>query len=205
VKIEIRPSRPEDAVAVAPYIYSSGPYSFNCVFASDETVVLPFICDAFSNGVGELQYGNHVTVTKEGAVVGCGAALAPNPSIGQTIGVLRHFLGSFGTIRGIGIVRRGLAFEKIVQPPKGDLWILAHLGVDEQLRGQRIGAQLIHHLIDSVRQRGGQRVGLDVAVINPKAEALYKRLGFQVTDERKSNLSNEFGTVPDFHRMEMSL
>lgn len=205
MNIEIRPSRPEDAAAVAPYIYSSGPYSFNCVLASDETVVLPFICDAFSIGVGELQYGNHVTVTKQGAVVGCGAVLAPNPSIWDSIRAFRHVAGRFGIARSVGIVRRGLAFEKIVQPPKGDLWILAHLGVDERLRGQRIGAQLIHHLIDSVRQRGGQRVGLDVALINPKAEALYKRLGFQVTDERRSNLSNEFGTVPDFHRMEMSL
>ena len=175
------------------------------MLACDETEVLPFICDAFCKDTGELQYGNHFTVIKDGEVVGCGAVLEPDPSILHSIRAFRDITAHFGIVRGVGIARRGIAFEKIVQPPQGDLWILAHLGVAEELRGQHIGAQLIHHLIDSVRRRGGKRVGLDVALTNPKAESLYERLGFQVTGVRKSNLSNKFGTVPDFHRMEMTI
>jgi ribosomal protein S18 acetylase RimI-like enzyme len=44
-----------------------------------------------------------------------------------------------------------------------------------------------------------------VAVINPRAEALYKRVGFEVTEIRESNLSNQYGTVPSMHRMEMAI
>ena len=76
------------------------------------------------------------------------------------------------------------------------------LAVAPECRGQGIGVQLIEHLIDLIRGRGGKRVGLDVALINPRAEALYQRIGFEVTGNTKSTLSNAFGTVPDFHRME---
>ena len=200
--IEIRPSQPSDVAAVAPFIYSSGPYSFNYVLASDQAGVLPFVRYAFAQKSGELRYENHVTVLRDGDIVGCGAALAPHQSLLQTFHGVRHVVRHCGIAASAGIIRRGLAFEQVVRPPKGELWIVAHLGVAPECRGQGIGVQLIEHLIDLIRGRGGKRVGLDVALINPRAEALYQRIGFEVTGNTKSTLSNAFGTVPDFHRME---
>ena len=43
---------------------------------------------------------------------------------------------------------------------------------------------------------------LDVAVSNPRAQALYERLGFAVTGERASSLANAQGAVPGHRRME---
>ena len=205
MSIEIRPSQPSDAAAVAPLIYSSGPYSFNYVFASDDSKVIPCVQDAFTKQHGELQYKNHLTVLQDGDIVGCGATLSPNQPFTQIFYAVGQVIRHCGIAASPGVIQRALAFEKIVQPPQGDLWILAHLGVKPEYRGQGIGIQLIQCLIDSIHQRGGKRVGLDVALINPRAETLYRRLGFEVTARRTSRLSNSFGTVPDFHRMERTI
>ncbi len=205
MNMEIRPSQPSDAAAVAPLIYSSGPYSFNYVFASDESTVIPFVQYAFTKNHGELQYKNHVTIVHDGEIVGCGAALSPNQPLTHTFHALGQVIRHCGITASPGVIHRALAFEKIVQPPKGDLWVIAHLGVKPECRGQGIGRQLIEYLIDSIDRRNGTRVGLDVALINPRAEALYRRLGFEVTGHRTSRLSSPFGTVPDFHRMERAI
>jgi len=41
--------------------------------------------------------------------------------------------------------------------------------------------------------------------LNPRAQALYERLGFVVTEERKSTLRNAHATVPDHRRMVLPL
>jgi ribosomal protein S18 acetylase RimI-like enzyme len=43
---------------------------------------------------------------------------------------------------------------------------------------------------------------LDVAMSNPRAQALYERAGFVVIGERVSPLGNARGTVPGHRRME---
>jgi ribosomal protein S18 acetylase RimI-like enzyme len=46
-----------------------------------------------------------------------------------------------------------------------------------------------------------RRVTLDVAVDNPAAQRLYERIGFVVTDERVSTISNSHATEPSERRM----
>ena len=70
------------------------------------------------------------------------------------------------------------------------------------LRGHGIGRALIDQLVGTARDAGRSRVTLDVAASNPRAEALYRRAGFKVVGERKSQLANERGRVPDHRRME---
>ncbi len=203
--IDIRPSQPDDAAAVVPRIYSSGPYSFDYVFAGDESRGCSFLRYAFQGNHGELTYQNHVSVVSDDRIVGCGAILSPKHSIANSIFPLLQVVRHFGVASSAGVIRRALAVERVIQPANGDLWIIAHLGVTPEFQGRRIGIRLIDHLVDSVRRQGGIKVGLDVALINPKAESLYKRLGFEVTATRESTLSNKFGTVPSMHRMEMAL
>jgi ribosomal protein S18 acetylase RimI-like enzyme len=47
--------------------------------------------------------------------------------------------------------------------------------------------------------------GLDVAVSNPRAQALYQRLGFTVTAERVSRLRNAQATVANHRRTVLPL
>ncbi len=203
--VDIRPSRPEDAESVVPFIYSSGPYSFDYVFERPNRCATDFLTAAFAKPGGELGYRDHVTVCARGKIVGCGTIMSPQDSVRYAWHGASQILRHYGWITGSGVLRRALAVERVIRPASGDLWIIGHLGVAPEMQGQRIGMRLIEFLMDSIRKQGGKRVGLDVALINPRAEALYERVGFKVTEFRESKLSNEFGAVPNFHRMEMAL
>ena len=52
---------------------------------------------------------------------------------------------------------------------------------------------------------GRTRAALDVSVENPRAQALYERLDFEVTEECMSKLENSTARVPDHRRMEIAL
>jgi ribosomal protein S18 acetylase RimI-like enzyme len=103
------------------------------------------------------------------------------------------------------VIARGLRIERVISPPARQWHYLAHLGVAPALRGQGIGQQLIEHLILQGRALGKQRLVLDVAVSNPRAQALYERLGFRVTAQRRSQLAKGQAAVPDHRRMERVL
>ena len=61
---------------------------------------------------------------------------------------------------------------------RADLRIAA-LAVDDGLRGQGIGTQLIQHVFEYARSEGFRAVRLEVVDTNPDALRLYKRLGFE--------------------------
>ena len=111
----------------------------------------------------------------------------------------------YGVIGCWGVIRRGLQIEEVIKPPTKDLYYIAHLGVTPDLRGQGIGTQLVNHLLLPEHTKGRSTVALDVAVSNPRAEALYARMGFEVTRLCESTLSNQWGTVVNLRRMEKML
>jgi ribosomal protein S18 acetylase RimI-like enzyme len=78
---------------------------------------------------------------------------------------------------------------------------LAHLGVLPALRGVGVGTRLVEALLERRDPTLHDLVALDVAVTNPRAEALYERLGFRVAVLRRSRLSNRDGAVADHRRM----
>lgn len=53
--------------------------------------------------------------------------------------------------------------------------------VADGARGQGVGTALFDALFDLARDRGYRRITLDVIDSNPRAKALYQRLGFQAT------------------------
>jgi ribosomal protein S18 acetylase RimI-like enzyme len=69
------------------------------------------------------------------------------------------------------------------------------------LRSTGIGSELIRHLVAHRRPELHDHVALDVAVTNPRAEALYRRMGFTRTALRRSKLSSNAGAVADHWRM----
>jgi ribosomal protein S18 acetylase RimI-like enzyme len=100
------------------------------------------------------------------------------------------------------VIVRGLRVERVIPPPARGMHYLAHLGVTPVLRGEGIGRALIDELVRRGTALGRQRMVLDVATSNPRAQALYERLGFEVTGERVSSLANAQGVVPGHRRME---
>lgn len=70
----------------------------------------------------------------------------------------------------------GIDYEDATGLPS--LW---QLGTDEQRRSQGFGASLIAALEERARRRGHRRVRLGVETDNPRARALYERLGYRAT------------------------
>ena len=66
---------------------------------------------------------------------------------------------------------------------KDDLYI-AELAIDESQRSKGYGTKVIKDVIDYAQKNGYKRVILDADFRNPKAKALYERLGFKVYNKK---------------------
>jgi ribosomal protein S18 acetylase RimI-like enzyme len=69
-------------------------------------------------------------------------------------------------------------------PSDGATWHLVAMWVRPERRGQGIADRLVEAVCDLARARGAVRVALWVADANPRAQALYRRLGFALSGER---------------------
>ncbi|MFI5399078.1 MAG: GNAT family N-acetyltransferase [Candidatus Binatia bacterium] len=203
--IEFRGATPADVDTAGPLVLSSGPDGLNYVFTiAGGMQVQSFLRHAFLDGSGEFGYRNHTVATLDGAVVGIGAAYSGEKGISFMTAAARQILSLYG-LCGLGVMRRGLRTERVVQPPKKDEWVLVHLGVAPAVRGRGVGRVLIEQLLAQGKAGGFHKAVLDVSVLNPRAQALYERLGFTVEAERPSTLRNEVSFVPAHRRMSRAI
>lgn len=201
--VRFRAATAQDAAVAVPLIHSSGPAAFDYVFALPRrSTAQEFLHRAFADGVGEFGWRNHIVGELEGVVVATGAGFGGEAALAFTLAAARQILAHYGLRHGPGVIARGLRVERVIPPPARGMHYLAHLGVSPILRGQGIGRALIDELIRRGVQAGRSRMVLDVAASNPRAQALYERSGFAVTEERRSVLANAQGAVPDHRRME---
>ncbi len=194
-----RPAMPADADVAVPLIYSSGPSAFDYVFGAGKAQA--FLQHAFADEAGEFSYRAHEVALLRGHVAAVGAAFDGSAALAFTLAAARQILGFYGPFAGIGVIIRGLRTEGVIRPPKPNELYLAHLGVVPALRGAGIGTRLVEALLQRRDPARHDVVALDVAVTNPRAEALYERLGFSVAVLRRSRLGNRDGAVADHRRM----
>lgn len=196
--VTFRPARPDDAEAVVPLILSSGPAAFEYVFARPGSDATAFLRAAFLADAGEFGWPNHTVGESDGKVVATGAGHTGH-GLAWTIAAARQILSHHGWASGWGTMVRGLRAESVIRPPKEGEWYLGHLGVAENVRGRGIGTRLIHHLLSL--GDGYTEASLHVAETNARAQALYERLGFEVTEERGPGPANGFGRLVVHRRM----
>ena len=201
-EIQFRAARPEDVDAVVPLIYSSGPAAFDYVFDQGQPGGAPaFLRHAYCRGDGEFGFRNHEVAVSAGSVVAAGAAFDSRRVLAFTVAGALQILSYFGPLRAWPVIVRGLRTETIIRPPRSGEYYLCHLGVSPELRSRGLGASLVAHLLGRAGRPLHRVATLDVAVTNPRAQALYARLGFVVTTARPSSLVSRYGAVPGHHRM----
>lgn len=206
MNLDIRPARPEDAEAAVPLIYSSGPAAFDFVFSHNtKTNALDFLRRAFRRKPSEFGYGMHYVVELDGDVVGAGGHFSGDDALSFSLHALRNIIGCYGPIAGAAVIRRGLQIEQIVKLPARGEHYIAHLGVTPDLQSRGVGRKLVEFLLNEGRKLGRRKASLDVSCENPRAQALYERMGFVVTEEIPSNLQNAAGRVPAHRRMELTI
>lgn len=88
---------------------------------------------------------------------------------------LRKSLPVFSALRAI------LVLSVLSRPGRTDSLVLDGICVDRAVRGRGIGSSLLHAAADEARRNGASTVSLSVVDTNPRARALYDRLGFLPT------------------------
>jgi ribosomal protein S18 acetylase RimI-like enzyme len=166
---------------------------------------LAFLRRAFLDGSGEFGYRNHVVGVDHDVCVAVGAVWSGASNFAFMFAAVRQILGCYGPLAGPGVMARGLRIESVIPPPPRACCYVGHLGVQPQLRSRGIGEALTRHLLARGRARGWTSAALDVAVTNPRAQALYERIGFVVARERTSRLANAVARVSNHRRMELRL
>lgn len=63
-------------------------------------------------------------------------------------------------------------------------WYLDTIVVNEKFRGRGVGTELLAAVNSAAKQAGANKVGLCVDLVNPKAQQLYQRQGFQIVGEQ---------------------
>ena len=185
---------------MVPLIFSSGPDAFNYVFSHrTKTNAQGFLEKAFVREDSDFSYRNHICGTLDGQIVASGAAFSTT----EMLSALKCIFGVYGLVHGIRVCKRGLEIERILPPPHGDMQYIAHIGVDPEFRSRGIGEKIVRYLIDSGRELGLPKATLDVSCENPRAEALYARMGFVVAYEKTSNYRNATSHIPSHRRMEI--
>jgi ribosomal protein S18 acetylase RimI-like enzyme len=204
--IKFRPAEPADVETAIQLIYLSGPNAFNFVFSTDTNgSAIDFLRKAYLDGAGEFGYRNHTVGTEDGMVVAIGGGWSGKNGLSFMIAAARQIFSQYGILCGTQVIIRGLRTEAVIPPPASDQFYLGHLGVLPEMQGRGIGQLLIHHLINQGKAAGFKVAALDVAVTNPRGQALYDRLGFVVTRERSSTLKNVHGYVADHRHMQMAI
>jgi ribosomal protein S18 acetylase RimI-like enzyme len=204
--VVFRPAKPDDAEAMVPLVYSSGPLVFEYVFSHRTKVsAKEYLYRVLQQPGGEFGYEAHIVGTVDGKVVATGAGYTGATTFPFLISAVKQIFGTYGIIGGFQVSRRGLHTESVIKPPKGKEFCVSHLGVDPEMRGRGIGEKMVNHLLENGRELGGTKAVLDVSVENPRAEALYTKMGFVTEREMESNYSNDTGRVMNHRRMVLDI
>jgi ribosomal protein S18 acetylase RimI-like enzyme len=89
-----------------------------------------------------------------------------------------------------GALWRRLCFAWLARDVEARSLVIDGICVHPDWRGRGIGTALIEALIDQTRDRGYPSIRLDVVDKNIRARALYERMGFRVSRERKSVITS---------------
>ena len=198
--VTFRPCVPEDVELAIPLIYASGPTSFDFVFKNKKYTSLDFLRHAFITKGGEFSYDNHIAMIIEHKLCGIGTAFSYQQAksfyLHDALKIIKLY-----KFQAPSVMARGLKVEQIIKLPTKDEVILGHLAIRPELRSRGYGQMLMEQLMSTTPLASGDYFALDVSELNPRAEALYERMGFQVIKQMKSELKNEFGYVANHRRM----
>ncbi|MEL6769115.1 MAG: GNAT family N-acetyltransferase [Pseudomonadota bacterium] len=103
--------------------------------------------------------------------------------IGGGLGALTVVYGPFGALWRAPLLA---ALERPLEP---GILLMDGIAVAEAARGQGIGSALLARVAEEGRARGARAIRLDVIDGNPRARALYERLGFEAAE------TNEVGIL----------
>lgn len=190
--LSFRAARASDAAACAPLVFASGEHEFEYFLGVPAGQCVAFLAHAFALSGGRFSWRRHdVAVDARGKIVAVMAAHDGRRIMADDPHIVWSLLRYFGPLRTVPMLIRGLILETELPKPKRMQTLVAHCATRADMRGTGVFTTLFEHA-----QRGstaaepgldaGERdIVLDVLVSNPRAAALYRRLGFVALPRRR--------------------
>ena len=203
--MEIRKARKNDLGKIAELIYSAGPELYDFIYLTTKTNALDYIRFEFESGIGLCGYKNVTVFVKDNIVVGTGCFYSGKEYKKLLAGTLMNMIKFFGPIQVLSALLRSNHVISVIKEPRKTELYLANFGVSPELRGTGIGSRMVQTQIEAAKENGYQSFSLDVADTNPKAEALYSRLGLEIVDFKKFSGRRKGMKVPNTKKMELIL
>ena len=195
----------DDADNIARMAYSAGPELFEFVFSAGGKTALEFIAFEYRQGRGLCGHRNLTLAIKDdGEVVGTGAFYNLAEYLRMSLGTGRNILAFYGPVTGARVMARTRHISSVLRIPGLNEMYVCYLGVKETARGLGVGSRLLKQKKAVARQRGYEKMTLDVALNNPDAQRLYERLGFTVSRAGKT-FSGKTDADIRYNEMEMPL
>jgi ribosomal protein S18 acetylase RimI-like enzyme len=165
---------------VAELLYETDRVIFNFIYGNKAHTaqILEKLVRLGDNNLGQ----EHIyVVTKNELVIGVLLYFGGNH---RKLGELKFLFKNLNLIDALRFLLIDLKDCLILSHLKKCDFYLAGVAVDEEFRGQGVGSLILDQGINMARQRGCERVVLDVALDNLGAKRLYERNGFKVFNKR---------------------
>jgi ribosomal protein S18 acetylase RimI-like enzyme len=203
--IGIRRADPSDGAHIPALIHAAGPEIYDYIFRDGAQKALDFIAAEFRTGAGLCGHRAVSAAVEDGVVVGVACVFDAAEHNRLLRGTLQNIVTVYGMRRSWSVLARAQHVAPVITRPGPGELCLCNLAVAPGKRGRGIGTALLEHGIAVARARGHRRFVLDVAETNPRAAALYARLGLRPEQSARCRDPRAAAHVPGSTRMALTL
>ena len=177
--LTFRTATPGDAPFAAPLLYDIARRDVDALFTGLAAGLSPLdIVERFYRAPGGMfSWRNTEIALRDGRPAGLITAYSVASRNGNSARLARA-AGQLGARALVLLAWRGMIIARALQRNLPGSWFIAFVGVDPLQQSLGIGSSLIARSIQRARRSGCSCTELDVDVDNPRAQALYERLGF---------------------------
>lgn len=202
--IIIRKATPLDVVDCVNLMYSTGSYYFDFLFNINTdkfAEVFGALAHGFTAENGIFSYKYTTVAEQDGKILGMERSFSNFEFKWENIAICKYMIGYYGLWKALKILPRSLVVDRIIPRLPRKSWLIYQLAVVPEARGLGIGTILLNHRIANINKIKNARIFIDVAETNPRAEKLYKSLGFNLfLDQRFPEITNKYH-IPGGYRL----
>jgi ribosomal protein S18 acetylase RimI-like enzyme len=203
--MEIRQAKQNDTGAIAEMIYSSGADIYDFIYKTRNKTALDYINYEFKSGRGFAGFKNVTVAIENNEVIATGCFYDGNVYNKLVMGTALNMFLFYGLINFGTVLKRSLHAISVMKQPRKNKLYLSNFGVSKTERSKGIGSTIVKKKITEAKIANYKKFILDVSVNNPKAETLYKRMGMNVTKEKKFTGKRDGFECADARQMELVL
>lgn len=203
--MKIRAATPADVNSIAELIYSAGPKHYDYMHATARSNALDYIRHEFASGRGFVGHRNVTVAEKDGQVIATGCFYNGRVFYRLMLGTVLNMFSYYGLLRVWLVLLRGHEVDRVMSQPGRREMYLSSFGVSPAQRSTGVGSSMIRLKVAQARASGHEVFSLDVADDNPRAEALYLRLGLKIIRRKAFFGHRRDIVVPNSKKMSLVL